>query len=258
MLKRTATAPESPQPKRRAYCRWAEPFLRGKQDFSCAKYTDAIKHFSDAIAINSTNITLFDCRAACYEKLGQWSDAHRDAMTMIKTSPAQSNGYLRAGKLFSIQKRYSNALAIYNRALKTVPETDSRYCQLVDMRKMVLAQRKQVGIDFLQILPFDIVAQIFELLSFDRRIQCMAVSRSWRGTLKHWPGMWREIDFPAKMSLHTMKKYMSYVKGRYVRKFTLYGNRNRATNMLQLLINRDCQYIQTLRKCKLDIGSDGL
>ncbi|KAI8147399.1 hypothetical protein BJV82DRAFT_507739 [Fennellomyces sp. T-0311] len=260
MQKRAAPSAQQPAPKRRTYHPWAESFERGKTAFAQANYTNAIKHFSDAIALNSTNITLIDCRAAAYEKNGDLAKGLEDALAMIKASPTQSKGYLRAGKLFSIQERYSKALAIYNRALETVSHTDTRYAQLTEMKRSILMQRrkqKQVPMDFLQILPFDIVAHIFELLSFDRRIQCMAVCQSWRNTLKSWPGMWREIDFSsAKMSIHSLKQYMSYVNGRYVRKFTLQGNRNRATKMLQLLMERDCHYIESLRFIDCDLPGD--
>ncbi|KAG2218590.1 hypothetical protein INT45_013644 [Circinella minor] len=241
---------------------WMEAFEQGKKAFAETQYKDAIHHFSNAITLNdSNNITLIDCRAAAYEKDGNLVKGLEDAMTMIKTSPTQSKGYLRAGKLFSLQERYAKALAIYNRALNKVDESDPRFKQLAEMKKTVVQQykkQKQAPIDFIHILPFDMVAHIFELLSFERRIQCMAVSRSWRTLLKSWSGMWREIDFSSttqKVSTYALKQYMSYLNGRYVRKFKMTGNRNRTNKMLQLLIDRDCHYIECLAfiECELQL-----
>ncbi|KAI9492155.1 hypothetical protein BDB00DRAFT_454444 [Zychaea mexicana] len=250
-----------PLAKRRAYHPWMEPFELGKKAFAEAKYKEAVGHFSNAINLNdSSNITLIDCRAAAHEKDGNLTKGLEDALTMIKASPTHSKGYLRAGKLFSLQERLPKAVAVYDRALKTVAKTDPRYTQLTEMKKAVqkqLKKQKQQRIDFVKVLPFDIIEHIFELLSFERRIQCMAVSRSWRTLLKGWSGMWREIDFSSsKLSAHAMKQYMSYVNGRYMRKFTMAGNRNRSNKMLQLLIDRDCHYVECLRFIECDLQLD--
>ncbi|KAI9263379.1 hypothetical protein BDA99DRAFT_510079 [Phascolomyces articulosus] len=259
----TSKPTSDPQAKRQTQNHpWMEPFELGRKAFAEAKYKDAIHHFSDAITMNSNNnITLIDCRAAAYEKDGNLVNGLEDALTMIKASPTQSKGYLRAGKLFSLQNRYDKALAIYNRAMEKVTKNDPRYSQLSEMRKTVIQQhkkQKQTPIDFIQVLPFDIVAHIFELLSFERRVQCMAVSKAWRALLKDWSGMWREIDFSSpKMSAYAMKQYMSYVKGRYVRKFTLTGkNRNQTNKMIQSLIDRDCHYIERLGFIECEVQLD--
>ncbi|KAJ8653958.1 hypothetical protein O0I10_010407 [Lichtheimia ornata] len=227
---------------------WKTAFERGRTCFADALYEDAIAEFSSAIDCNQ-NITLYDCRAAAFEKVGQYAKALEDAMTMIKMAPDQSKGYLRAGKVLVIQERFSKAIAVYNRALKYVNKSDSRYAMLETMRERAKTSMKQRSKenDFTKILPYDILHTIFAQVSFDRRIQCMAVCQSWRNFLKSWFGMWCRLHFTSAMSVYAIKQYMSYTTGRYVRQLCITGQKkSRMNTILQLGIDRDCHYIQNL------------
>lgn len=229
---------------------WKTAFERGRTCFADALYEDAIAEFSSAIDCNQ-NITLYDCRAAAFEKVGQYAKALEDAMTMIKMAPDQSKGYLRAGKVLVIQERFSKAIAVYNRALKYVNKSDSRYAMLETMRERAKTSMKQRSKenDFTKILPYDILHTIFAQVSFDRRIQCMAVCQSWRNFLKSWSGMWCRLHFTSAMSVYAIKQYMSYTTGRYVRQLCITGQKkSRMNTILQLGIDRDCHYIQNLGK----------
>lgn len=231
---------------------WRPLFEKGKNAFANGQYKEAIDAFTLAISINTTSVTLLDCRAAAYEKCGDLTLGLRDAQTMIKLAPASSRGYLRAGKLFTLQKKYKNALAIYERAIKSVPQSDARYSVLLGLRKEMATKERQrlaSSHDFVKILPYDIVADIFSRLSFERRFRCMTVCRSWRNFLMHWPGMWREMLFGAhKIPARLLAHYMSFVNGRHVRKFSFDGDRNRVKNALKLLVERDCHYLESLGK----------
>ncbi|KAI9313854.1 hypothetical protein BX666DRAFT_551481 [Dichotomocladium elegans] len=237
---------------------WTAAFERGKIAFAQSKFEDAIREFTDAIALHN-NITLYDCRAAAYEKLGQIAQGLEDALRMIKLQPTQSKGYLRAGKLLLIQGRAQKAANVYQRALKNVNRTDSRYAIIEKMVTQTKADaaRVQQPYDLVKLLPYDILDMIFERVSFDRRVQCMAVCRSWRFFLLHWSGMWRELTLTHRMSIYAIKQYMSYVVGRCVRKITLIGQKKpRMSTVLQLIINRDCHYLERLELIHCEIPRD--
>lgn len=228
---------------------WKKVFSDASEAFKHHQFQEAVTLFTHALTLNPENPTILDCRSACYEKLNQFDLAIRDAVAIVKRAPSESRGYLRAGKILSLEKKYQKALQIYTRALTKVSKQDKRYQQLVDMHRA--AQKKaSVGTDFMKILPYDVISSIFSLLSFDRRIQCTGVSKTWRNFALNWSGMWRDLDFGNRKISHTLiKQYMSYAKGRHVRRLAMMdADQNRMKKVFQLLIDEDCQYMEVLGK----------
>jgi hypothetical protein len=80
----------------------------------------------------------------------------------------------------------------------------------------------------------------------------MAVSKRWRQFALDWNGMWRNLDFGNRgVNQHTIKRYMSYAKGRHIRRLALSDmEQNMMEKVLNLIISEDCQYIETLGKKK--------
>lgn len=229
---------------------WAKVFSEGSEYFKQNKFSDAVSLFNRALTLKPNHTTILDCRSACYEKLNQLDQALLDAATIIKVAPTESRGYLRAGKVLSLQNKHEKAIQIYSRALTKVNRQDKRYPQIAQMKKM--AEKKiSVGSDFMKILPYDVISNIFSMLSFDRRIQCTGVSTTWRNFALNWSGMWRDLDFGnnKKISHALMKKYMSHAKGRHVRRFAIMdADQTMLKKVFQLLIDENCQYIETLGK----------
>lgn len=230
---------------------WKKVFSEASAAFKQNKFQDAASLFTRALTLNPNNSTILDCRSACYENLKEFDLALRDAATIIKLVPTESRGYLRAGKIFSIQKNYKKAVQIYTRALTKVNPQDKRYKQITDMKdKAEKKEKSLIGHDFMKILPYDVISSIFSLLSFDRRIQCTGVSTTWRNFALNWSGMWRDLDFGNRKISHALiKKYMAYAKGRHVRRFAMLdADQNMMRKIFQLLIDENCQYIETLGK----------
>lgn len=228
---------------------WKQVFLDANAAFRENKFKESVALFNRALGMNPNHITIMDCRAAAYEKLNQLDLALQDAMGIIKLAPKEARGYLRAGKVLSLQQKHKQAVNVYKRALTRVDAQDKRYPQITSM--MDIANKKASpppSHDFMKILPYDIISLIFSMLSFDRRIQCTGVSRTWRGFALGWSGMWRDLDFgDRKVSYTTIKKYLSYAKGRHVRRFAMMdADQVRMKKILQLLIDENCQYIEVL------------
>ncbi|KAI8646516.1 hypothetical protein BD408DRAFT_250624 [Parasitella parasitica] len=235
---------------------WKQVFADASTAFRENKYKESVALFSRVLSLNPNHVTTIDCRAACYEKLNELDLAIQDAAAIIKVAPKEARGYLRAGKLLSLQQKHKQAVNIYKRALARVDTQDKRYQQITSM--MAIAQKKASPPpvhDFVKVLPYDLISLIFSELSFDRRIQCTGVSQTWRRFALGWSGMWRDLDFgDRKVSFTAIKNYLSYAQGRHVRRFALINaDKSRMKKVLQLLIDMDCQYIEALDFVRCDI-----
>ncbi|KAI8972726.1 hypothetical protein BDB01DRAFT_809010 [Pilobolus umbonatus] len=260
MFKRKIKADDSTKGKRRMINYneevWKLVFADGLGAYKEAKYEKAVSLFTRALELNPGNPTVLDSRAVCYERLDKINLAMKDATDIINTSPSNSRGYLRMGKLLSLNDKHKAAFSIYIRGLIAVKNTDPKYQQLLslktDTQKLLNPPKKH---DFMSLFPYEIISNIFSRLSFIRRIHCSNVSRNWRNFTIHWPGMWRDLDFGAhKVSLYTMKAYLSYAAGKHVHKLTLKQYpESKMRKILELLIHADCQYMEILELTQCDI-----
>ena len=74
---------------------------RRRQAFQGQQYPEAVKHYTEALArgppdVNPEAHKLFSNRAACYTKLGAWTDGVKDADECIRLAPTFTKGYRRA------------------------------------------------------------------------------------------------------------------------------------------------------------------
>ncbi|ORZ19735.1 hypothetical protein BCR42DRAFT_410394 [Absidia repens] len=243
---------------------WKHYFEDGRQAFTASQYKEALQYFTQALRLQPTNLTLLDSRSATYDRLQQWDAAVKDAKMMIKIAPQVSKGYLRLGKLVTSQpqqqneKTYRQAALVYRRGCSKVDEGDPRYALLTtlasDMESKVNADKRRIQgqRDPLHILPYDVLDLIFTYLPFHRRVACTQVSSDWNRFLRHWPGMWRQLDFITGATKHdvvsrkTLTSYFSYTRGRHIRSFSLSASKPKTDYALQLLIDQDCQYLEYL------------
>jgi tetratricopeptide (TPR) repeat protein len=257
MLKRKAnrSGESSNQPKKKTQAPfvgtepWKLVFKDAHQAFKENKFKEAIALFTRALTLKPDQITILDCRAACYEKVNEKDLGLHDASSIIKAAPQDSRGYLRAGKLLSLQKKYDKAISIYNHGLIKVDPKDTRFAMLNTMKQQAeWAARPAAKFDPVVVLPYDVFSIVFSHLSFERRIQCTAVSQRWRTFALNWSGMWRDLEFGNhKVPQKTIKKYLQYAQGRHVRSFSIhYAPKNATASILNSLINENCQYVETL------------
>ncbi|RCI05930.1 hypothetical protein CU098_008854 [Rhizopus stolonifer] len=238
---------------------WKAAFSDARKAFSENNFKESVALFTRALTLKPGHTTILDCRAASHEKLNQIDLALRDASSIISIAPTESRGYLRAGKLLMLQKKYKQAVNVYQRALVKVDPHDSRYAQIKQMKQTAEKRATPSSyLDFMQVLPYDVVSLIFAHLSFDRRVQCTGVSKAWRQFALNWSGMWRDLDFGhRKVPVTTIKKYLGYATGRHIRRFAMMdADKNRMRKCLQALIDADCQYLTHLDFVRCDIPLD--
>jgi F-box/TPR repeat protein Pof3 len=82
-------------------------------------YAKALELFNRAIG-RSPSLQLYDHRAACHERLGDFKEALKDAKKSIQLAREDPTGYVRAGRILVKMERKSTALEIYTLGLKNV------------------------------------------------------------------------------------------------------------------------------------------
>jgi F-box/TPR repeat protein Pof3 len=202
----------------------------GRRYYKQKQYEKAVEAFTEGIeTANSQSMSLFDHRAAGYDKLAKFSLAVRDGRDMIKLDKqnvkvsklhAKQNisngtqGYLRTGSVLEKTGKLETAVGIYKYGMKNVPITDPNFkvclrfkslgseiqahCvqvlqQLHDRITRKLSPAKAV--DPFTVLPVELVEMVLGYLSFKTMVNCMRVSKEWKTFLVKLPNLWTDLDF---------------------------------------------------------------
>ncbi|KAL8263777.1 hypothetical protein R6Q59_021907 [Mikania micrantha] len=109
-----------------------EAKAKGNAAFSAGNYTDAIRHFTDAINLAPTNHVLYSNRSAAYASLNQYSDALADAKKTVDLKPDWSKGYSRLGAAHHGLRQYDDAVLAYKKGLEVDPNNETLKSGLAD------------------------------------------------------------------------------------------------------------------------------
>ncbi|KAI3689650.1 hypothetical protein L2E82_47614 [Cichorium intybus] len=109
-----------------------EAKAKGNAAFSAGNYTEAIRHFTDAISLAPTNHVLYSNRSAAYASLNQYSDALTDAKKTVDLKPDWSKGYSRLGAAHHGLHQYEDAVSAYKRGLEVDPNNETLKSGLAD------------------------------------------------------------------------------------------------------------------------------
>jgi len=99
---------------------------QGNEALRSADYTAAVKLYTEAIAVCSTNAIYYVNRAAAFTKLEQFDKAIADCRQGLTIDPAYSKAYSRLGTCYFTQGDYEQAKAAYAQALELEP-TNNMY-----------------------------------------------------------------------------------------------------------------------------------
>ena len=99
---------------------------QGRALYKRGEYQKAIAVFDRAIG-KAASVQSLDNRAACYEKLGEFSTALKDAKKAIQLHREDATGYLRAGKVLLKMEKDTVALEIYTHGLKSIKHVGQGY-----------------------------------------------------------------------------------------------------------------------------------
>jgi F-box/TPR repeat protein Pof3 len=98
----------------------------GRRYYSLKQYDKALEIFSAGIEI-SPSLSLYDHRAACYDRLKDYNAAVKDGREMIRLEKQDAKGYLRTASILQKMDKPDTALGIYKYGMKNVPVSDKNF-----------------------------------------------------------------------------------------------------------------------------------
>lgn len=114
-----------------------EAKAKGNAAFAAGEFSDAIRHFSDAINLSPTNHVLYSNRSAAYASLKNFSEALADAKKTVEIKPDWSKGYSRLGSAYIGLHDYVSAIEAYKKGLEFDPHNEGLKSGLSDAENAV-------------------------------------------------------------------------------------------------------------------------
>ncbi|XP_057811267.1 hsp70-Hsp90 organizing protein 1-like [Salvia miltiorrhiza] len=109
-----------------------EAKAKGNAAFSAGNFTDAVRHFTDAINLAPTNHVLYSNRSAAYASLNQFSEALSDAEKTVELKADWGKGYSRLGAAHIGLQSYNDAVSAYRKGLEIDPNNEALKSGLAD------------------------------------------------------------------------------------------------------------------------------
>eukprot|EP00270_Netrium_digitus_P013304 TRINITY_DN439_c0_g1_i5.p1 TRINITY_DN439_c0_g1~~TRINITY_DN439_c0_g1_i5.p1 ORF type:complete len:591 (+),score=224.37 TRINITY_DN439_c0_g1_i5:175-1947(+) len=108
---------------------------KGNAAFSSGKFDEAVKHFTDAIALAPENHVLYSNRSAAYASLHKYVEALEDAQKTVELQPSWAKGFSRLGAAHMGLGEYDDAIAAYKKGLNIDPTNTALKDGLADATK---------------------------------------------------------------------------------------------------------------------------
>ncbi|MDI1490106.1 MAG: hypothetical protein OHK93_001306 [Ramalina farinacea] len=152
---------------------WTEDYRQGllnqaTEHYRQSNYKAALASLNEAIqSYDEPPLGAYNVRAATHMKLGNLSDALKDAGRMIRKYESHPTGYLRLAQVLKMQGRPADALRIYEKGLLRVPPTVPQFQDIQDSRDRLsstLAPKKLL--DPLKSLPEELALEIMGRFHF--------------------------------------------------------------------------------------------
>ncbi|KAI8147627.1 hypothetical protein BJV82DRAFT_353757 [Fennellomyces sp. T-0311] len=156
-----------------------------------SRLDDAITQSSSAFnSLSSKLIDILQLRSQSWSKKAKSAEEHEDALLMMLIEPKHHAGYLRAGKLYSMQGYQDVAMETFKKGLDNISPSDSNYTNI--QRGYEWAKvRSQSRVNFLAKCPNEVGSCIIGHLTYDAIVESLAVSRVWRNKLLENPSCWK-------------------------------------------------------------------
>ncbi|KAE9459427.1 hypothetical protein C3L33_08648, partial [Rhododendron williamsianum] len=118
-----------------------EAKAKGNAAFSAGNYSDAVCHFTDAIALSPDNHVLYSNRSAAHASLSQYAEALSDAQKTVELKPDWPKGYSRLGAAHVGLRSYDDAVSAYRKGLDLDPTNEALQSGLKDARSAAVKSR---------------------------------------------------------------------------------------------------------------------
>ncbi|KAG2224358.1 hypothetical protein INT45_006758 [Circinella minor] len=171
-------------------------------------------------SINLTITATKLLKQTTYKTLAQ--EIEETSMT-IQKNPYDHTKYQHVAKLYSCQGNQQEAIYALERGLSVLSST---YHLIIQRQLDILKSRLEKRIDFISLLPYEIVFRITDLFAPEQEtaVICLKVCRSWRRKLSNYSSIWRRIyidDTKATPNIHfALPAVAEYVNYLYIRSKT--------------------------------------
>ncbi|KAI7860313.1 hypothetical protein BDC45DRAFT_494116 [Circinella umbellata] len=146
-----------------------------------------------------------------------------ETLMTIQKNPHDHTKYQHVAKLYSCQGSQQEAIYALERGLLVLSST---YHLIIQRQLDILKSRLEKRIDFISLLPYEIVCRITDLFAPNQEtaVICLKVCRSWRRKLSNYSSIWRRIyidDTKSTQNIHlALPAVAEYVNYLYIRSKT--------------------------------------
>ncbi|KAI7860062.1 hypothetical protein BDC45DRAFT_564078 [Circinella umbellata] len=201
--------------------RYDEAICTYQKGLSMIPKTDHPGHKRLKAVMENAENTL-DKRAAEHAKRGDFEGGLSIARELVYAAPNSIKGYLRAGEIYCMQGKSNLAVEIYEQAMEAISSSiissistatteDPWYSLLANVRAKALAQA-DTQIDFLGILPFEILAYILPLLSTAELVECGSVCHLWRERVIECTEAWHDVTLKCADDIILVAPVTSHIR----------------------------------------------
>lgn len=192
--------------------------LLAQNAFSFCKFQQSIDHYNTAIQELNVSLatTVLLQRATIREIAGSYSDAFKDAKSVIAIDSTLPDGYLSACNTLLLENKYREALLLSREGCAEADCHHPQYEALVQLQKSISREVHIQNTWLLNKLPFDVIENVLTMLPLLTRIQLSLTCMDWNEFLDEWTGMWHDIRISHRVSCH-LSRFLDCVVNSQVR-----------------------------------------
>lgn len=112
---------------------------KGNAALQAGKFDEAVKFYTEAIALDSKNHVLYSNRSAAYAKAGNYQKALEDAEKTIEIKPDWGKGYSRKGSALAYLGKLAESAQAYEEGLKHDPDNSQLKESLQEVQMQMMA-----------------------------------------------------------------------------------------------------------------------
>ena len=111
--------------------------------FKAGEYQQAAVFYTEALALDDAQHTIYSNRAACFLKLGRYAQDNEDALACTKLAPDFAKGHFRLALALQAENKAAEACSSFGRVLELEPSNKDATQGLQVARMQAERKRRQ-------------------------------------------------------------------------------------------------------------------